>query len=475
MHTINEADREKRSAALASITAAILLTGLKLSVGLSTGSLGIISEAVHSALDLLAAGITYMAVRYAAFPPDTGHPYGHGKIENLSALVETLLLFIACSWIIWEAIDRLFFTHVEVRPSLWALGVMVISILVDISRSRMLRRVAKKHRSQALEADAIHFSTDIYSSAVVIAGLLALYVAEALPETSTLRPWLKQADALAALGVSAIILRIGWNLGRRAVNVLLDANDEPTAFAIRAALEKITGVKAITALRLRHSGPNLFADLTLSVAKGLLIDEIEQIRTEVESAIHKVAAHTEISVVFVPYEDGLPQDRIMKLRGLAALHGLVPHAVEMFDLGNGHRVIELHVEFPPETTLQDAHAQVSVFENAVQTAEEKHVTIVTHIEPLSTQKRETLASPADSERIRDAIRRIVAQEPLVRDVHNILVHSNSEGNCVSFHGRMEPNTSVDKAHSVCKRLETALHTNLPELSRITVHMEPFQE
>ncbi|MCC8193382.1 MAG: cation diffusion facilitator family transporter, partial [Deltaproteobacteria bacterium] len=183
----NRAEEEKRNAAMASIAAAVLLTTLKLGVGLATNSLGVLSEAAHSALDLMAAGMTYAAVRIAAFPPDPGHPYGHGKIENLSALVETVLLMATCAWITWEAVDRLFFNPAVVKASIWAVAVMGVSIIVDYSRSRMLMRVAKEHRSQALEADALHFSTDMLSSAVVLVGLGGLFLAEWLPETSTAR------------------------------------------------------------------------------------------------------------------------------------------------------------------------------------------------------------------------------------------------------------------------------------------------
>ena len=481
MHTTDEAEHEKRRVALASVTAAVVLTVLKLIVGLTTNSLGILSEAAHSALDLLATAVTYAAVRYSAFPPDKNHPYGHGKMENLAALVESLLLFITCAWILREAADRLFFTHAEVKPSLWALGVMIVSIIIDVSRSRMLLRVAKKYDSQALEADAIHFSTDILSSIVVIIGLLALYIAGFLPESSAARPWLERADALAALGVSVIIIRISWKLGKRAVNVLLDASDEPVSAAIRAALEAIPGVKDIIALRLRHSGPDLFADLTLGVVKGQLIDEIEQIREEVERAVHTVAEHAEISVVFMPHKDenGAAPDHIMRLRGLAAIHGLVPHAVELLDLGtdeNGvrHHLAELHVEFPSETTLEEAHARVSIFENAVRT-EESGIIVVTRIEPMGEEGEEKIVLAVDSKRIRTVVQRIVAEEPLVRNEHNVLVRSYGKGRRVSFHCRMDPKTTVGEAHAASIRLQAALYAGLPELSRVTVHMEPFHD
>ena len=473
----DEAEREKSRVAIISVIAAVMLTVLKLGVGLYTNSLGILAEAAHSAMDLLATAVTFVAVRYSAFPPDKSHPYGHGKAENLAALVESLLLFITCGWIVWEAIDRLFFTPAVIKPSLWALGVMVVSIVVDVSRSRMLMRVAKKYNSQALEADAIHFSTDILSSAVVIVGLLTLYIAAALPESSMLRPWLERADTLAALGVSVIIIRVSWSLGKRAVNVLLDAGDEPMETAIRAALQTIPGVKDIVALRLRYSGPDLFVDLTLGVTKGQLIDEIEQIRTEVEGAVNAVEEQAEISVVFLPHkdEDGATPDRIMHLRGLAAVYGLAPHAVELLDLkkdGTQRHLVELHVEFSPETTLAEAHAKVSAFENAVR-AEENDIIIVTHIEPMGQRGEEKVALTEDFDRIRALVQRIIAKEPLVYDEHNVLVHSYGKSLRVRFHCRMAPKTTVDEAHAASVRLQTALYAGLPELSRVTVHMEPF--
>jgi cation diffusion facilitator family transporter len=197
------AEKEKRDAALSSVLAAVFLTALKLVVGLMTGSLGILAEAAHSGLDLVAALVTFFAVRIADRPPDERYRYGYGKVENLSALIETLLLLITCLWIIYEAIQRLFFKPVEIEASFWAFGVMLVSIVVDVSRSRILYRAARKHNSQALEADALHFSTDIWSSAVVIVGLGLVWLSGRLgPEWA----WLVKGDAVAALVVAAIVV-----------------------------------------------------------------------------------------------------------------------------------------------------------------------------------------------------------------------------------------------------------------------------
>ncbi len=164
------ADQEKNRVALSSVIAAFFLTGFKLTTGIMTGSMGILAEAAHSALDLIAAVITLFAVRFSGRPADREHTYGHGKIENLSALAETLLLLLTCGWIIYESVKRLLFTEVHVEVSLWAFAVVILSIIIDFGRSRALARTAKKHNSQALEADALHFSTDIWSSRVVLDG-----------------------------------------------------------------------------------------------------------------------------------------------------------------------------------------------------------------------------------------------------------------------------------------------------------------
>ena len=224
-------------AALSSVGAAVFLTSMKLVVGILTGSLGILAEAAHSALDLVAALVTFFAVRVSGRPADREHPYGHGKVENLSALFETVLLLVTCVWIIYEAFQRLFVQSVEVDPSIWAFLVMGISIVVDYSRSRMLSRVAKKYDSQALEADALHFSTDIWSSSVVIGGLILVVISERLNI-----PWLAQADAVAAVVVAGIVVWVSLQLGRRTVTALLDGVPASLIDEVSDAVKDVPGV-----------------------------------------------------------------------------------------------------------------------------------------------------------------------------------------------------------------------------------------
>jgi cation diffusion facilitator family transporter len=285
-------NHEKSTAALSSVAAAFLLTGLKVAVGLLSGSLGILAEAAHSGLDCAAAIVTLVAVRAASKPPDRGHAYGHGKVENLSALVETLLLLGTCAWIIHESFVRLTSKHVQVDASIWAFAVMGISIVVDVSRSRMLYRVAAKHRSQALEADALHFSTDIWSSAVVIFGLLGVKLAGWYPGLG----FLLQADAVAALVVAAIVVAVSGRLGVRTIQALLDSAPPGAEDQIKAAVAAVEGVFDCHAVRVRHSGPSCFVDLHISVDGDQPLRAAHALTERVEQAVEAILPGADVTV-----------------------------------------------------------------------------------------------------------------------------------------------------------------------------------
>lgn len=292
-----DAVHEKRRAALSSVLAALMLTSLKLIVGFLTGSLGILSEALHSGLDLAAAMITFIAVRVADRPADAHHLYGHGKVENLSALAETLLLLATAVWVIYEAVQRLFFKMVEVDASLWAFGVMALSIVVDVSRSRVLMRAARRHESQALEADALHFSTDIWSSTVVIVGLLGVRLAEVEPRLR----FLAHADALAAIGVSSIVILIGARLGQRAIAALMDAAPEGTVEKVRAAVRQVAGVVDCDSVRVRGSGADIFVDVTVKVRGDQPLTAAHAIADQAEEAVRRVLPRADVVVHTEPY------------------------------------------------------------------------------------------------------------------------------------------------------------------------------
>jgi cation diffusion facilitator family transporter len=286
------AEHEKSSAALNSVAAAVFLTALKVVVGVWSGSIGILAEAAHSGLDFVAALVTYIAVRTAGRPPDAKHPYGHGKIENLSAMLETVLLLATCGWIIREAVERLAHKSVHVDASVWAFGVIAISIVVDVTRSRMLNRVAIKHRSQALEADALHFSSDVWSSAVVILGLIGVKVAAAVPSLG----FLVKADATAALVVAGIVVAVSLRLGVRTVQALLDAAPDGVPEQVKAAVEAIDGVRDCHAVRIRHSGPYYFVDLHVLLDGSQTLEAAHQLTEVIELKVQGLLPEADITV-----------------------------------------------------------------------------------------------------------------------------------------------------------------------------------
>ncbi len=286
------ANGEKAHAASSSVFWAVFLTSLKIVVGLTTGSLGILAEAAHSGFDLLAAIMTWLAVRMSARPADRSHPYGHGKVENLSALFETLLLLGTCVYIIIAATNRLIHRRVDVEVTFWSFAVMATSIVVDISRSRMLYRAARKHKSHALEADALHFSTDVWSSAVVIVGLAGVYIGDRVPRLESLH----YADAVAAILVAAIVVQVSIKLGLRTIAVLMDSAPEGLEEKIVKTVEAIPGVMDCHRVRLRYSGPQLFVDLHVLIDGNETFRRVHDLTEVIEQAIATLVPDSDVTV-----------------------------------------------------------------------------------------------------------------------------------------------------------------------------------
>lgn len=282
---------EKKKVALFSVVAAVFLTSFKLLIGIITGSLGILSEALHSGLDLVAAVITYFSVRISDKPADKGHNYGHGKVENFSALIETFLLLITCAWIIYEAIQRLSTgaTHIEI--SVWSYIVVISSMAIDITRSRALYKVAKKHNSQALEADAMHFSTDIWSSVVVLFGLICAHFGFFF------------ADSIAALAVALIVLFVSFRLGKKAVDVLLDKAPQDVIAKVEQTLSQHNDIKHFHNLRVRTAGADTFIKFNIHVDPNSDIRHIHQLCDTIEEEINQIIPRSEIFIHAEPEEN----------------------------------------------------------------------------------------------------------------------------------------------------------------------------
>src|SRR5579862_4791395 len=346
---------DKRAAAGNSVLAAVVITGLKVVVGFTTGSLGILSEAAHSALDLIAALITFFSVSVSDKPADADHQYGHGKVENFSAFVETGLLLLTCAWIIYEAVLRLFFRRVEIEPAIAAFAVMLFSMAVDWWRSRALGRIASKYDSQALEADALHFSTDIWSAGVVVLGLILVLIGR------TYRvDWLRDSDPIAALFVAGVVVSVSWRLARRTIDALLDAAPPGVRSKIYDAVSRVEGVLEVDRVRIRRAGNRYFADLAVGLARTVTFQRSGQLVAAVTEAVHHVLPDADVTVQPLPRAQR-SENIFDRIRGVATHRNINVHDISVQDLA-GRLHVEQHVELDERMLLKDAHDQVTELE-----------------------------------------------------------------------------------------------------------------
>ena len=462
-------NREKAGVALSSLLAASVLTLLKLLVGVATQSLGILAEAAHSALDLLAAGVTLWAVRVSGRPASREYTYGRGKFENLSALFETLLLLATCLWIVYEAIQRLYFKHaVEVTVNRWAFAVVLLSMAVDLSRSRALGHYARKYQSQALEADALHFSTDIWSSGVVLLGLAGAWVAGRWGV-----PWLKSADTLAALGVAAIIVGVSLRLGKKSLDDLLDRIPADLQERVAQAAAQVAGVLQVTKVRLRRSGPEIFADVTLSVGQATSFEKAHEIADLAAAAVRASLPRADVVVHAEPVV--APEEELTTtVRVAAARHGLGAHGIRIFDDAGRRGWIELHLEVSGKLSVEEAHRQATEFEKDLCAAVPGLGRIVSHIEPVGDATATVRGEPAAQTQVRAALADFYRKHGFPLDPHNIVAQWAGGELQVSFHCRLGATTALTEAHDLTVRLEEFLRGRIRHLGRVVIHVEPVK-
>jgi cation diffusion facilitator family transporter len=461
------ADREKRGVALSSLLAAVVLTAFKLVVGLSTNSLGILSEAAHSGLDLVAAAITFWAVRMSGLPADHRHTYGHGKFENLSALLETILLLVTCVWIVWEAVRRLLLLEsVEVTVNAWSFIVVIVSIAIDYSRSRALKKAADKHQSQALEADALHFSTDIWSSLVVLFGLFGVKAASVFHAG-----WLEKADTVAALGVAVIVVGVSIRLGKKSLDDLLDAIPDDLREQVIRATGEVAGVQEVKLVRLRRSGPEVFADVTLTVDRSVAFEYSHEIADQAETAVRAILPKADVVVHIEPTETG-DEHILTTIRVLAARHHLGAHAIRLY-MDNEKRSLHLHLEVDESLSLEEGHRQATAFEQAVHAAVPDISRIVTHLEPIGHASTMLPAELACQNQVEQVIEDYFRTSPIAAKPHDVEVHRIGDDLAVSFHCTLDPSTPITDAHELTVQLERHLRTQMPSLGQVVIHVEPF--
>jgi cation diffusion facilitator family transporter len=467
----SEERREKRRAALLSVGSAVLLVSLKAFLVIRTGSLGVLSEALHSALDLLAAVITFLSVRVSDEPADERHPYGHGKFENFSAFVETALLLLTALYIIYEAFDRLFFHSVHIQPSITAILVLLVALAIDITRSRALTNVARKYSSDALEADALHFSTDVWSTITVIAGIGLVWAGE----TWNI-PWLIYADALAGLAVAAIIIWVGSQLGRRTLDALLDVAPKGLQQEIAMAVGRMDGVLDVDRVRVRRAGNRHFVDATVSVARTASLEQVHALSDAIEKRIGEIVP----SDVMVHAEPRAPQGEHLfeAIRAVAQRMGLAIHDVTALQHG-GQLFIELHLEVDENLSLRDAHRQATQLEEGIRKLRDGSTDVNIHIEPLGRH----IATPDSgagemkqlSRAIEDFLNSLPSEFDELVNCHDVRVRQVEHHILASCHCTMRGALPITQVHDVTAALEDRVKEKFPQINRVTIHPEPVEE
>jgi len=453
-----QADKER--VALTSIAASGGLTIAKAVVGVLSGSLALLSEAAHSALDFAATVMTWYAVRISGKPADAEHHYGHGKVESVTALIETGLLFVLSGFVIWEALKRLLFAEGHaVEATIWAFAVIIVSIVVDFLRARLLYQVAKETMSEALEADALHFGSDMWSSIAVLFGLGGVALGYS---------W---ADSAAAIVVAVFILIAGWRLGRRTIETLTDTAPQGSAERIAGIARRVAGVVAIERVRARSVGATLFADLVVAVSRTLPLDRVAEIRTALVQAICAEMPEADVDVAIEPraLDDETVLERVMVI---ARNRALAVHHVTVHSIG-GRLSISLDLEVDGSLSLGRAHEIADGLEAAVRGELGEEVEVETHIEPLQTRGLSGRDAPsARTAEVRAALVAIVADIAFVSQIHDVRVRDTADGEIVNFHCRIDATMSVDDVHDKVDSVERELRRKFPGIKRVIGHAEP---
>jgi cation diffusion facilitator family transporter len=463
--------REKRRAALLSVASAAVLVSLKAFLVLRTGSLGVLSEALHSGLDLVAAIITFLSVRVSDEPADERHPYGHGKFENFSAFVETGLLVLTALYIIYEAFGRLFFRSVHIQPSITAIVVLVFALAIDFTRARALAHAARKYHSEALEADALHFSTDVWSTMVVIAGVGLVWAGETWD-----LPWLIYADALAALAVAGVILWVGSRLGRRTLDALLDVAPAGLQQEIARAVSRMEGVLDVERVRVRRAGNRHFVDATVSVPRTATLEQVHALSDAIEQRIGQIVP----SDVMVHAEPRAPRGEHLfeSIRAVAQRMGLAIHDLSALQQ-RGELFVELHLEVDENLSLREAHRQASELEEGIRQLRDEPVDVNIHIEPLGRHIARPDAGGGEMKQLARSIENflnsLTAEYDELVNCHDVRVRQVEHRILASCHCTMKGNLPITLIHDVTAALEDRVKEKFPQILRVTIHPEPVEE
>lgn len=471
---------EKIRIALSSIAASVALTVMKLVIGSYTNSLGILSEAMHSGLDVIAALMTYQAVRMALRPPDTRYTYGYAKYESISSLVEIILLFAVAGWVFYEGIDRIFFRPVEPEITIFSFAIMFISIAVDFGRSKALYRAARKYGSQALEADGLHFKTDMLTSAIVIAGLFAVLLLK-----------IPNADAYAALVIAGLIIYTSLGLGRRTLDVLLDKAPKGTTARVIEVVSGLEGVRRAYDVRARQVGQEMFVDMHIEVPRTFTHDRAHRVATEVEERVKNTIPNSNVLVHVdaIKTKDETILDRVRLIASEADyiknihsvyLSALTNQSDSSSDSQKGRNNLHLYldIQMDPSMDLRQAHSIIDAFEKRVKSEIPEIIDITSHIE---TEENENLVLGKESKDIDgkylEAIRTTVLSVHDVADCKNIGLTTLAGETHITLtitindRERQRIMTLAD-AHRIATHVQNVV-LKQTGASRVIVHTEPM--
>jgi cation diffusion facilitator family transporter len=455
----------KRRVALHSMVAAAVMTLLKLAAGLLSGSLGVLSDAAHSALDLVAVTLTFFSVQVSDKPADEDHTYGHGKIENLSAFLEAGLMAVSCAWIIWEAMERMVRHTVILHHSVWPVLVLLTSIGVDWWRSRRLRAVAEKTGSPALATDAFHFASDIWSTLAVLCGLSASWIGVQFGIG-----WLGYADPFAAVVVSLMILRMTLYLGRETVAVLMDEVPAETRQRLVDEVAKVDGVLEVEQARVRKAGSIYFADLTLALPRQYTFEHTGELVRAATDAAHRALPQADVVIHTVPRE-ARAESIFDRVRAVAARNNVNVHELSVQSL-HGRLRVEQHVELDEDMTLLAAHGFVSAMEAEILREAPEVDSVLTHIEsePATIEQPEEIVEV--DRKIEYALRQTARMFAEIKDVHEIVVGRTVDHISLSCHCTLPDELPMLRVHEVITALEDRFKLECPEVYRVTIHPEP---
>jgi len=447
----------QRRTALVSVGAAVALIALKLGAGLPSGSLGLVSEAAHSGTDLIAALLTFFAVGVAVRPADVAHQYGHGKAEHLSALAEAAILFAASCFIAWRALTHLVGSReTSVEATWYALTVIVLVIVIDVSRTVVSWRASRRYGSAALSANALHFGSDLAGSGAVLLGLLLV------------RAGYTRADSAAALFVAVLVLFAAARLMRRNVDVLMDRAPADAEAAARAAIAGIEPAVTLGRLRMRQSGPRQFADVVITVPPGAAVGQGHAAADRVEAALHDALPGSDVVVHVEPAQD----EEAIRDRAHSAALGVPSvrevHNVSVIRVGRGTEV-SLHLKLPGELTLEQAHEVATQVEQAIRAAAPEVDSVQTHLEPLAEVGEGRRLTDDSAER--DLVMRIV-REITGQDARELRFLHTDEGLVAHLTLALEGESRLSDAHARASEIEERIRRARPEISDVVVHTEP---